>query len=357
MKIAVLSPVAWRTPPKKYGPWEQVASNIAEGLIKKGIDVTLFATGDSKTKGKLEFICSKGYEEDKNVDPKVQECLHISHIMERAQEFDLIHNNFDFLPLTYSRLIKTPMLTTIHGFSSEKIIDVYERYNDINHYASISYADRSPWLTYCANVYNGIKAEDFTFNNHPEEYLLYFGRIHQDKGAYEAIQIAIKANRPLIISGFIQDERYFKEKVEPYLNSDIKYVGNSGPKIRDVLLGGAAALLHPINFDEPFGLSVVEAMLCGTPVVAFDRGSMTEVIVDEGTGFLVKNVSEAVDAISNIRYISRKECYKWALKNFTQAQMVEEYIRVYKSILSGAPLNRPTFKSRGSYLEVAPKER
>jgi hypothetical protein len=149
MRAAILAPVAWRTPPRHYGPWEQVASNIAEGLIKLGVDVTLFATGDSITAGKLVSVCEQGYEEDRSQDAKVLECLHISNLMERAGEFDIIHNNFDFLPLTYTGLINTPMITTIHGFSSPRIIPVYKKYNSRGHYVSISNADRSPnWSTW-----------------------------------------------------------------------------------------------------------------------------------------------------------------------------------------------------------------
>ena len=187
MKVAVLSSVAWRTPPRHYGPWEQVASNIAEGMIKKGVEVTLFATGDSITAGKLESICEQGFEENRDQDYKVLECLHISNLMEKAGEFDLIHNNFDFLPLTYSGLIKTPLITTIHGFSSKKIIPVFKKYNAIGNYVSISNADRSPELDYLATVYNGLNVADFDFVEQPEDYLLYFGRIHHDKGTAEAI--------------------------------------------------------------------------------------------------------------------------------------------------------------------------
>jgi len=173
MKVAILAPVCWRTPPRHYGPWEQVASNIAEGLVERGFEVTLFATGDSITKGKLEHICRHPYEEDKSLDPKVWECLHIGHMMEQAGKFDLIHNNYDFLPLTYSRLIKTPMVTTIHGFSSPEIIPVFKQYNDTGYYVSISNADRSPELNYIATVYNGIKTEDFTFDETKGDYLLF----------------------------------------------------------------------------------------------------------------------------------------------------------------------------------------
>ena len=335
MKIALLSPVVWRTPPQKYGPWEQVASNIAEGLIEIGIDVTLFATGDSITKGKLEYIIEKPYGENPSMDAKVCECLHISYLMERASEFDIIHNNFDFLPITYSRLIKTPMVTTIHGFSSPKIIPVYKRYNDINNYVSISNSDRSPELEYIATIYNGINEKEFKFKEKQGDYLLFFGRIHPEKGTYECIQIAINAKMKLIISGLIQDEKYFKEKVEPFINNEnIIYVGNSGPEKRDELLGGAYALLHPINFEEPFGLSVVESYFCGTPVIAYTRGSMPELILDGKTGFLVSDVNDAVETLKNIKNLDRKDCLRWAESNFTRLKMAEEYIDVYKKILN-----------------------
>ena len=334
MKIALLAPIAWRTPPLKYGPWEQVTSNIAEGMVKKGLDVTLFATGNSYTSGKLEHVSEAAYAEDSSIDPKVWECLHISNVMERAAEFDIIHNNFDFLPLTYSRLINTPMITTIHGFSSQQIIPVYKKYNSNNHYVSISDSDRSAELDYTATVYNGIDSKDFTFNDSPKDYLLFFGRIHPEKGTYESIQIAKKTKRKLIISGLIQDEPYFEEKVKPFINDeDIIYVGNSGPAERDKLLGEASALLHPISFDEPFGLSVAEAMMCGTPVIAFKRGSMSELIQDKQTGYLVETVEEAVEAVNDLYSINRKYCNEWAVSNFSLEKMIEGYYNVYKKTL------------------------
>jgi len=334
MKVAILSPIVWRTPPRKYGPWEQVASNIAEGLFEKGIDVTLFATGDSITNGKLEFNIDKPYGENTDMDAKVCECLHISHLMERANEFDIIHNNYDFLPLTYSRLIKTPVVTTIHGFSSPKIIPVYKKYNDTNNYVSISNSDRSPELNYIATIYNGINEKEFTFREKHGDYLLFFGRIHPDKGTHDCIAIAQKAGMKLIISGLIQDEKYFKDKIEPFINNDtIVYAGNSGPEKRDELLGGALALLHPIYFDEPFGLSVVESYFCGTPVIAYNRGSMPELILDGKTGFLVTNANEAVDCIKNIKNLNRKDSRILAECKFTRSKIVQDYIEVYKRIL------------------------
>lgn len=333
MKVAVLSPVAWRTPPRHYGPWEQVASNIAEGLIKLGADVTLFATGDSITAGKLQSVCDTGYEEDRSQDAKVLECLHISNLMEQAADFDIIHNNFDFLPLTYTGLIKTKMVTTIHGFSSERIIPVYKKYNSTNHYVSISNSDRSPELDYIATVYNGLNADEFIFNGHSQDYLLCFSRIHPHKGAAEAIAIAKKTKKKLIIAGIVQDERYFKEEVEPLLDDQIQYIGSAGPEKRNALLGGAIALLHPISFDEPFGLSVAEAMLCGTPVIAFNRGSMPELIKDGGTGFLVSDIDEAAEAVTSLKNIKRSNCREWAESKFSSQKMAEDYFEVYKRIL------------------------
>ncbi|TWR27894.1 glycosyltransferase family 4 protein [Mucilaginibacter achroorhodeus] len=333
MKAAILAPVAWRTPPRHYGPWEQVASNIAEGLIKLGVDVTLFATGDSITAGKLDAICEQGYEEDRTQDAKVLECLHISNLMEKAGEFDIIHNNFDFLPLTYTGLIATPVITTIHGFSSQRIIPVYKKYNKRGHYVSISDADRSPELEYLATVYNGLDTADFKFTEAPQDYLLYFGRIHHDKGAAEAIEIAKKANKRLLIAGIKQDENYWREKVEPHLNEQIVYVGSAGPEKRNELLGNALALLHPINFAEPFGMSVAESMLCGTPVIAFNKGSMPELIQHEQTGFLVDTIDEAVEMINSIPSINRQYCHDWAASKFSKEKMAEDYFKLYQRIL------------------------
>lgn len=335
MKIAILSPACWRTPPRKYGPWEQVASNITEGLVSRGLDVTLFATADSITKGKLEAVCKAPYGEHPEMDAKVEECLHISHFMEMAGQFDLLHNNYDFLPLTYTKLISTPMVTTIHGFSSPKIIPVYKKYNDTNYYVSISNSDRSPELDYIATVYNGIDQKQFTFREQTGDYLLFFGRIHPEKGTLESIQIARKLGMKLIISGLVQDEIYFQQKIKPLIdNENIIYVGNSGPEKRDRLLGGAYALLHPISFEEPFGLSVAEAMMCGTPVVAFRRGSMPELIRDGETGFLVNTVDEAVLRLKNITQIDRKTCRQHAESHFSMDKMIDGYLSVYEKILS-----------------------
>ncbi len=336
MKIAMLAPVAWRTPPRHYGPWEQVAYNITEGLAARGMDVTLFATKDSFTTAKLDGIVEKGYEEDKTSDAKVLECMHISYVMEQAHKFDIIHNHFDFLPLTYSRLINTPMITTIHGFSSKKIIPVYKRFNDINNYVSISDADRDASLKYLATIYHGVQQNEFEFIAAPKDYLLYFGRIHPDKGTHDAIAIAQAAKKKLIIAGIIQDQNYFKEEVEPFADGEqIIFVGSAGPEKRKELLGNAIALLHPIYFNEPFGLSVAESMFCGTPVIAYNRGSMPEIIENNVSGFLVNNMEEAIDSVAAVAMINRRKCYEYAVNKFSVDVMIEKYINAYRSILNG----------------------
>lgn len=334
MRIAMLSSIAWRTPPRHYGPWERVVSLLTEGLVARGVDVTLFATADSETRGRLQAIVPRPYEEDKALIPKVWECLHISEVFERAQDFDLIHNHFDFLPLTYSGLVKRPVLTTIHGFSSEKILPVYKKYDGTSYYVSISDADRSPELGYVATIHHGIDLEAFTFNPSGGDYLLFFGRIHPDKGAREAIEIARRADRRLLIAGIIQDERYFETEVKPHLDGErVQYMGSVGPELRDDLLGGASCLLHPISFNEPFGLSVVEANACGAPVIAFSRGSMPEIITGGVNGFLVSNSSEAVDAVKRIGAISRAECRRVAESRFSRDRMVDDYLEVYNRII------------------------
>lgn len=333
MKIALISPIAWRTPPIHYGPWETVVSLLCEGLVKKGIDVTLFATKDSMTSGKLKAVCPRGYEEDKNIEPKVWECLHISEVFEKATEFDLIHNNFDFLPLSYSGLIKTPVLTTIHGFSSAAIMPVFKKYNKKTHYVSISNSDRSNELDYIATIYHGIDLEQFSFKKEIGDYLLFFGRIHKDKGAKEAIQIAKAFGKKLIMAGIIQDQKYFVDELSPHFGEDVVYVGSVGPEERNKLLGNAYALLHPIFFAEPFGLSVVESMACGTPVIAFNKGSMPEIIQPGKNGFLVSNIKEALIALEKIPEINRQTCRNIVEQKFTVEKMVDNYIQVYKKII------------------------
>jgi glycosyltransferase involved in cell wall biosynthesis len=330
----VLASIAHSVPPRSYGPWEQVASTLTEGLVARGHEVTLFATADSTTSARLHAEAPAGYEEDADVDAKVYEALHIAAAFERADEFDVISNQFDFLPLVFSRLVRTPVVTTIHGFSSERIVPVYRAYDDVAHYVSISDSDRHPSLTYAATIHHGIELERFTAGPGDGGYLLFLGRIHPDKGTATAIEVARRAGRPLVIAGVVHDEDYFRRDVEPYVDgSTVSYVGPVGPAERDRLLGGATALLHLIDFDEPFGLSVVESLAAGTPVVATSRGSMPELLTDGVTGFLVSGSDEAVDAVGRLRELDRATCRRVAQTRFSAERMVSDYERLFADVV------------------------
>ena len=334
IRIAMLSPIAWSTPPKKYGPWESIVSLLTEGLVKRGIDVTLFATADSHTAAKLHAVCPRPYEEDKSILVKAYECLHISEVFERANEFDIIHNHFDYLPLTYSALVDTPVVTTIHGISSRKTLNVYKKYNNSTFYVSISDAYRCQGLDYIATVMHGVDIEGLHFNDKPQDYLLFLSRLHKDKGAKEAIEVAKKTGRKLRMAGFIADQAYFEKEVQPYIdNEQIIYEGHVDPERKKELLSNAYALLHMINYDEAFGLGVVEAMASGTPVIAMNRGSMPELIRDGETGFLVNSVEEAAEAVKKVGSVSRKKCRENVEKRFSVDRMVDDYIKVYETIL------------------------
>jgi glycosyltransferase involved in cell wall biosynthesis len=330
----VLAPISWRTPPRHYGPWEQFASLLTEGLVERGHDVTLFATADSVTAASLSATSPTGWSEDDLIDAKVAECVHIADVFERAEEFDIIHNGFDFLPLTYSRLVDTPVVTTIHGFSSERIVAVYERYDDRATYVAISDADRHPRLGYAATIHHGIDASAFSVDPEPGDHLLFFGRIHPDKGTAHAIDAARRAGRPLVIAGIIQDRAYFEAEVVPHLDSRVTYIGPVAAAERGGVLAGAHALLHLIDFDEPFGFSVVEAMACGTPVIAHDRGSMREIVEHGRTGFIVDGDDATTQAIETAGTLDRVEIRSRAVERFSSSTMVDAYVDLYRSVLA-----------------------
>ncbi|MGI5244155.1 glycosyltransferase family 4 protein [Dactylosporangium sp. CA-139066] len=332
MKVALLGPIAWRTPPRAYGPWEQVVSLLAEGLVARGVDVTLFASLDSITSARLDGVVEHPYNEDPSYDGRVWEAIHVARCYARSGEFDLVHNNLDWLPLAMSEFCRTRLLTTVHGFCSASILPAYQRARSA--YVSISDADRGPGLDYAATIYHGIDVRQFPFRAEPGESLVAFGRIHPDKGTAEAIRIARATGRRLLICGPVHDERYHAEEVLPRVDGEqIVYAGNVGPADRAEILGSAAALLHPIGFAEPFGLSVVEAMACGTPVVAYPLGSMPEV-VDEGvTGYLAHNAEEAAGLLDDALKLDRTRVRARALERFSAERMVEDYLRLYQRIV------------------------
>ena len=335
MRVGVLAPVAWRTPPRHYGPWELFASLLADGLVAAGHDVTLFATADSVTTATLASTSPHGWNEDDRIEPKVAEALHIANAFQHAGELDIIHNGFDFLPLTYSGLVDTPVVTTIHGFSSARILPAYERYDATTTYVAISDADRHPALRYAATIHHGIDTAAFAVDPHPGGHLLFFGRIHPDKGTAQAIEVAARTGRRLVVAGIIHDQAYFDEQVAPHIDGDrVRYLGPVGADERAAVLGAAHALLHLIDFDEPFGYSVVEAMACGTPIIAHARGSMPELLDDGVTGFLVDGVEQAVQAVEAASSLDRETIRATAVDRFDRATMIERYVGVYRSVLT-----------------------
>ncbi len=332
----MLASIAHSVPPRGYGPWEQVASTLAEGLVARGHEVTLFASADSRTAAHLHAEAPAGYEEDASVDAKVSEALHIAAAFERADRFDVISNQFDFLPLVFSRLTSTPVVTTVHGFSSERIVPVYRAYDDVVHYVAISDADRHPDLTYAATIHHGIDVTAFAPGAGDGGYLLFLGRIHPDKGTATAIEVARRAGLPLVIAGVVHDEEYHRREVVPHLDGGrVRYVGPVGPAQRDHLLGGARALLHLIDFDEPFGLSVAESLVVGTPVIAYRRGSMPELIRPGVSGHLVTDVAGAVAAVGAVGGIDRAGCRADALARFSSERMVDDYERLFARVAAG----------------------
>jgi len=331
MKIGLLGPIAWRTPPRHYGPWEQVTGLLAEGLVARGHEVTLFASLDSITTAALDGIIPRPYAEDSTLDGRVWEAMHVAHALARSTEFDLVHNHLDWLPLAFAAHCRAPLLTTIHGFSDPSILPAYRASSSA--FVSISDADRVPELDYLATIYHGIDLDTLPFSAAGGDDLVILGRIHPDKGTADAIRIAALTERRLLIAGLVADDRYFREEVEPLVDGDrVVYLGSVGPEQRAEVLGSAYALLHPIAFAEPFGLSVVEAMATGTPVIAFSLGSMPEVIDEGVTGFLVTDVDGAAAAVSRVPELDRATVRRVAESRYGADRMVDDYVEAYASL-------------------------
>lgn len=334
MRIAMIAPIAWRTPPRHYGPWELVTSLLTEALVAKGVDVTLFATQDSETTARLDGVVPAPYEEDPAIDAKVWEHRHLSHVFAQADSFDLIHNQADFPAHAFAPLVETPLVTTIHGFSSDRILPMYAPFQHRVHFVAISDADRHPALEYAATIHHGIPLDHFTHDPVGSEDLLYFGRIHPDKGAAQAIAVARAAGRRLHIYGVVHDAAYHEREVMPLVDGvHVIYHGPVGGADRVAALGRACALLHLIDFAEPFGLSVVEAMACGTPVIAHPLGSMPELIEPGVNGFLVDTPQQAVAAVGKAAELDRHKVRACAQARFSVDRMADDYIALYRRIL------------------------
>ncbi len=347
MRIAVIASVAHACPPRAYGPWELIAWLLAEGLTSRGHDVTLFATANSSTTARLSARVAEGYEESDRIDAQVATTLHVAHAMEQAGEFDVICNQFDFHAIAFARMTATPIVTTIHGFSSEKIVEVYREYDAETHYVSISEANRHPDVTYAATIHHGIPVSEVPVGGGSGGYLVAVGRIHPDKGTHAAIDIARASGLPLFIAGTVHDHDYYRERVAPHVDGvRVHFLGNLDAARRDHLVGGAAALLHPIGFDEPFGLAAVESLAVGTPVIAFDRGSMPELIDPGRTGFLVGDVDQAVDAVREVHALDRRACRHEAERRFSVDRMVDDYERLFQDVIDRSVIRATAHPSR-----------
>jgi glycosyltransferase involved in cell wall biosynthesis len=344
VRLAVLAPISWPTPPPGYGPWEQIASDIANGMAARGLDVTLFATGNSQTGARLASVVPVGLNEDPALSGEVYTALHAASLFERASDFDLIHNNFDWKPLTYALATREPpLVTTVHGFSSPPILAAFYACARRGFFCSISDADRDPGLSYVATTYNGIDPALFTYVDRPGDYLVFLGRFHEEKGAHLAIEIAERAGVRLKIAAIHQDIDYFRRFVEPHLDGDrVQYLGSVDRERRNELLGGALGLVHMTTRPERFGLVLIEAMACGTPVLGARMGSLPEIVVDGVTGYLCDDVAEAIAKVPLLAQLDRTACRRRVEAEFSLERMIDRYCEAYTSVLRARTPPPPT---------------
>jgi glycosyltransferase involved in cell wall biosynthesis len=335
LRLAVLGAIAWPAPPPGYGPWEQIAFNVADGMRRRGLDVTLFATGNSHFAGRLVSVVPVGLNEDPALNGEVFSALHIGELFRRAREFDLINNHFDWKPLTYALATEAPpLVTTVHGFSSPQILAAYYAGAARSFYCSISNADRDPGLDYLATAYNGIDPAAFTFRKRPGEYLCFLGRFHPEKGTHCAIEIAKRAGVRLKIAGIRHDDAYFHELIEPHIDGDrVQLLGPVERQARDELLSHALALVHMTTRPERFGLTMVEAMACGTPVLGARMGSIPEIVVDGVTGFLCDDLDQAAARVPQLASLDRAACRARVEAEFSVERMIDRYLEVYARAL------------------------
>lgn len=339
MKIAQIAPIIERVPPKKYGGTERVVHALTEELVKRGHEVTLFASGDSLTSAKLVSVYPKSLREAKLKDIygiNTWSLHNIGLAYDMQDEFDIIHDHTGYFGLTLAQIARTPTLITLHGPINRENRHIFERFRK-PYLATISNAQSlpAPGLNYAGMVYNGLPMENYPFSAEHDGYLLFVGRITAEKGVHHAIEVAQDLNLPLIIAAKLEpiDTPYFKEYVEPSLNEQIRWIGEVNEEERNALYSRAMAFLHPVTWREPFGLTLIEAMASGCPVVAFNRGSIPELVVHGKTGYVVNDVDEMIDALSTINSIDRKECRKHVLENFSASIMADGYEKLYKKIL------------------------
>jgi glycosyltransferase involved in cell wall biosynthesis len=336
VRIAHIAPVATTIPPPKSGSVETMASLLTEGLVARGEDVTLFATGDSTTKAKLHAIYPHGYWHDENMWPwELYEMLNLAAAVERAKDFDLIHYEAAYYPmsLAFARLSPTPIVQTLHHSPSQAEVQLWSRYPEAPFVAiSNEQARLLDGLTIVGTVLHGIDTDNFLFNEQPEDYLLFLGRFTEGKGVLQAIEIAKRASMKLILAAAADE--YYRDKVAPHVDgSRIVYYGEASFDEKVKLYGGARALIYPIQAREPFGLVLAEAMACGTPVAALDKGAVREVVDDGVTGIVYDNLEQMVNELPRVFGLDRRLVRERAVARFGAARMVDEYLAVYRRIV------------------------
>lgn len=342
MKIAQVAPLLESVPPRLYGGTERVVSYLTEELVQQGHDVTLFASGDSTTSAKLHSVIKKAIRLDPNhPDPTSFHILMLEELSQISNEFDIIHYHIDVIHFLMSRNLLTPHVTTLHGrLDIPDLKTIFNSFTDIP-LVSISNNQRLPLplVNWQATVYNGIPMENYTFRKQAGNYLAFLGRISPEKGIEQAIEIAITSGMPLRIAAKIDqsDEQYYQSTIKPLLAHPlIDYIGEINELEKDVFLGNAYAVLFPIQWPEPFGLVMIEAMACGTPVIAFKNGSVPEVMVHGETGFIVNSITQAVESIELIETISRECCRRIFENRFSSKEMAKGYLKVYQHAIDSS---------------------
>jgi glycosyltransferase involved in cell wall biosynthesis len=337
VRIAQVAPLYESVPPHLYGGTERVVSYLTEELVRRGEDVTLFASGDSKTKAKLIPACERSLRLTKAVDTLALHIVMLEEVIKRAGEFDIVHFHIDYLHYSLSRRSRLNHVTTLHGrLDLPNLSILYREFTDMP-VISISDSQRRalPFAAWAGTVYHGLPPDEFHLRAQPEDYLLFLGRISPEKRVDRAIEIAKRAGRKLKIAAKIDraDRYYFNKHIKHLLDQPfIEFIGEVGRQEADKLLGGAAALLFPIDWPEPFGLVMIEALACGTPVIAFRCGSVPEVITDGVTGFIVEDIEQAAKAVGRIGQIDRARCRKEFEIRFTDRRMAQDYVKIYEHL-------------------------
>ena len=339
MKIAQVAPLYESVPPKLYGGTERVVSWLTEELVRLGHDVTLFASGDSLTTARLVPACAKALRLDSNcVDQLAHHVIMLDEVFSEKENFDIIHFHVDYLHFPFSRHQQTANVTTLHGrLDLPDLKPLYRHFREIP-VISISNAQREPlpWANWQGTVHHGLPRHSFSLGDGTGGYLAFLGRTSPEKGLDRAIEIAKRAGMPLKIAAKVDrvDEEYFKSAIKPLLDHPlIEFVGEIGYPEKDVFLRNAAGLLFPINWREPFGLVMIEAMACGTPVIAYPRGSVPEVIEEGVTGFMVTDVDGAVRAVKRVGEIDRSKCRQHFEEHFDAARMAQDYLSIYQQLV------------------------